>query len=485
MGDIPRMPRWFARPPILGVAFAIAGCGDAGAARPSLEPSSESSAAVVTSAAARMSDRPALAAEIRFEAIGMPAKIEKGADVAIEDKSPFALALEAQRAALVACHQGRPLTTAEEGASANTWFTARVSPEGRASDVAMAETNAPATSAKCVQRLIEKIDFGARPQPVALSVWISVADDANAGAAPPTATGAPSSPEASARALFAPPSPRPDCASDNVEAYLPVCSDPTARRGSRWGDPIHGAPSGGLRGEPVVSAGTPEVGRPGGGGRKRRHSPPQVRSSPPTVSGKLPVEVIQRIVRQNSGKFRLCYESALDHSPALEGTVTTGFVIGADGLVASVANAGSKMPDLEVVECVVRAFSTIRFPSPEAGVVHVTFPISFAPADGSVGVREAKSIRAIDLDELTGPALATALTRDKTRAVSVVGEEGGAVPFVVFADVVFPSERGARYALLRRPEGAPFAHGLQYTDGAFVVHVIPIGDAPLSSWFVD
>ena len=63
-------------------------------------------------------------------------------------------------------------------------------------------------------------------------------------------------------------------------------------------------------------------------------SRPQVRMGATQVNGRLPPEVIQRIVRQNFGRFRLCYENGLRNNPNLQGRVSVRFVIGRDGAVS-------------------------------------------------------------------------------------------------------------------------------------------------------
>ena len=98
-----------------------------------------------------------------------------------------------------------------------------------------------------------------------------------------------------------------------------------------------------------------------------------------SVSGRLPPEVIQRIVRQNFGRFRLCYENGLRNNPNLQGRVGVNFVIGRDGAVSQVQNGGSDLPDSGVVQCVVRAFYGLSFPQPEGGIVTVGYPIMFSP----------------------------------------------------------------------------------------------------------
>lgn len=114
-----------------------------------------------------------------------------------------------------------------------------------------------------------------------------------------------------------------------------------------------------------------------GGSHKTRA--PKVRMGATSVSGRLPPEVIQRIVRQNYGRFRLCYENGLRNNPNLEGRVTVRFVIGRDGSVSNVSNGGSDLPDSGVVSCVIRAYYGLSFPQPEGGIVTVVYPIMFSP----------------------------------------------------------------------------------------------------------
>lgn len=108
---------------------------------------------------------------------------------------------------------------------------------------------------------------------------------------------------------------------------------------------------------------------------------PSVRPEGTTqVSGRLPASTIQRIVRQNFGRFRMCYQDALAKNPNLEGRVAVRFVIGREGAVSSAQNGGSSLPDSGVVSCVTRAFYGLSFPKPEGGIVTVVYPIAFHPA---------------------------------------------------------------------------------------------------------
>jgi hypothetical protein len=110
------------------------------------------------------------------------------------------------------------------------------------------------------------------------------------------------------------------------------------------------------------------------------HNPrvPTIRPMATTVSGRLPPQVIQRIVRQNFGRFRMCYTQALGRNPNLEGRIPVRFVIGRDGAVTNVS-AGGDLPDAQVRACVQSAFYGLSFPQPEGGIVTVTYPLMFSP----------------------------------------------------------------------------------------------------------
>lgn len=176
--------------------------------------------------------------------------------------------------------------------------------------------------------------------------------------------------------------------------------DMESHNGSMWGDaPGDDFGSGGL-GLSGVGEGSGGPGEGigvgpnlGGLGRDLHHGfgPPgttprghktkeiRMRQGLTTASGRIPPEVIQRIVRQNYGRFRSCYETALRGNPSLAGRVTVRFVIGRDGSVTTANNGGSDLPDSGVVSCVVNSFRGMSFPAPEDGIVTVGYSIQFSP----------------------------------------------------------------------------------------------------------
>lgn len=98
-----------------------------------------------------------------------------------------------------------------------------------------------------------------------------------------------------------------------------------------------------------------------------------------SVNGRLAPAVILREARKNLSRFRFCYQHGLANNPELTGRVAVRLVVGTDGSVSNVANAGSDMPDSGVVSCVVRSFYGTTFPRPESGVVTAIIPVLFNP----------------------------------------------------------------------------------------------------------
>jgi hypothetical protein len=114
------------------------------------------------------------------------------------------------------------------------------------------------------------------------------------------------------------------------------------------------------------------------------HTPhgPQMRVAKTEIDGgRIPAEVIQRIVRMSHGRFRNCYETGLRSNPSLGGRVAVRFVISREGAVSVASDAGSDLPDESVRKCVVQTFYSLSFPQPQGGTVRVTYPLTFSPAE--------------------------------------------------------------------------------------------------------
>lgn len=79
--------------------------------------------------------------------------------------------------------------------------------------------------------------------------------------------------------------------------------------------------------------------------------------------GRLPPEVIQRIVRDGYTRLRRCCEEGRGRYPTLTGRVTTRFVIARDGSVSQASNGGSDLPDPVALERIFDVFRAFEIPS--------------------------------------------------------------------------------------------------------------------------
>jgi hypothetical protein len=191
------------------------------------------------------------------------------------------------------------------------------------------------------------------------------------------------------RAAAAPSAPSTPTKRDAIDALEPASTSAYATwSGDALGDSfgvgglgLSGIGEGGGRGE-GIGLGTigggfgTGYGRLGGG---TADSAPILRQGATQVNGRLPPEVIQRIVRQNFGRFRACYEMGLKRNPKLEGRVAVKFTIDRAGAIKDVGDDGSDLGDAQAVSCVLRGFANLSFPQPEGGIVTVVYPIIFHP----------------------------------------------------------------------------------------------------------
>ncbi|APR99522.1 AgmX/PglI C-terminal domain-containing protein [Pajaroellobacter abortibovis] len=178
---------------------------------------------------------------------------------------------------------------------------------------------------------------------------------------------------------------------------IPVAS--SGQSSSMWGGGIGEATGGGLAlsgagqgggglGQGIGVGGIGTVGHGAGGGAgggpggkiggSHQTRTPVLRQGETQVTGRLPPETIQRVVRRNFGRFRLCYEEGLRGNSSLQGRVVVKFVIDRAGNVVTTSDGGSEIHDPGVISCMLRAFSSLSFPKPEGGIVTVTYPISFS-----------------------------------------------------------------------------------------------------------
>ena len=287
-------------------------------------------------------------------------------------------------------------------------------------------------------------------------------------------------------------------ASAAAPAAAAPAGDPLGARGNMWGDAIgdsFGAgglglavgEGGGGKGEGIGLGNIGTLGHGAGtgtgqgfgsghgrlGGGALATSTPTLRQGATQVNGKLPPEVIQRIVRQNFGRFRLCYENGLKNNPTLQGKVSVKFVIDRSGAVSTASDAGSEFPDTGTIACVVRGFGNLSFPQPEGGVVSVVYPIIFAPGEGGPAPAPAPNAKAAPVAKAPPPSIGVS-TAALNGPIGIIGHAPR--PCGVAAELPLSERR----ILWSERLSLPAAQGS--AEGALTVYRKALADCEAPTW---
>jgi hypothetical protein len=100
-----------------------------------------------------------------------------------------------------------------------------------------------------------------------------------------------------------------------------------------------------------------------------------------TTGGRLDPRLVQAGIEARMPRVRGCYRAGVKRDPSLRGEVKVRFVIDPAGHVTGAADAGSRLPDRDVVRCILGEVSSMRFPRPEDGAVTVVRPFILSPGD--------------------------------------------------------------------------------------------------------
>ncbi|MCC6526198.1 MAG: hypothetical protein IT373_26360 [Polyangiaceae bacterium] len=122
---------------------------------------------------------------------------------------------------------------------------------------------------------------------------------------------------------------------------------------------------------------TPACRAAGAKGPEPQVGPPKIYTWP--SSGRLPLEVIVRILRQNGARLVACFAKSASGAACRDARASLRFVIARDGRIARAEPQpdAAEPQDLELAACLARELYGLSFPQPEGGVVTVKMPLRF------------------------------------------------------------------------------------------------------------
>lgn len=96
-----------------------------------------------------------------------------------------------------------------------------------------------------------------------------------------------------------------------------------------------------------------------------------------TSRGQLAVERIEETVTAAYPLFARCYRDAISRSGRAGGILRLRLVIGSEGRLVELADAGTVLPDPYAVDCIAESFYAMRFPAPHGGAVQASYRLEF------------------------------------------------------------------------------------------------------------
>lgn len=91
--------------------------------------------------------------------------------------------------------------------------------------------------------------------------------------------------------------------------------------------------------------------------------------------GQLSAGEIEETVHVGYPLFARCYRDALNRRERRGGTIRFRLVVGEEGRLAQVSDAGSRLPDPLAVDCIAEGFYAMQFPAPSGGSVSALYRI--------------------------------------------------------------------------------------------------------------
>lgn len=95
----------------------------------------------------------------------------------------------------------------------------------------------------------------------------------------------------------------------------------------------------------------------------------------------LEAEEILKVIRENLGQIKCCYESFLQINPDSSGRIKVLFIVNLDGSVKNVSTKENTVSQSKIMEnCISKRMLEWKFPKPRGNIpVTVTYPFEFNP----------------------------------------------------------------------------------------------------------
>lgn len=103
--------------------------------------------------------------------------------------------------------------------------------------------------------------------------------------------------------------------------------------------------------------------------------------------------LIRAALGARKSELAACYAGGLARNPTLRGRVVVRLVVEKSGAVTEASDAGSELPDAEMVGCVIAVFRTLRLAPPKGGARRIRYPIRFEPKSAKGGEIPPKASR--------------------------------------------------------------------------------------------
>lgn len=228
-----------------------------------------------------------------------------------------------------------------------------------------------------------------------------------------------------------------------------------------------------------LDLGDPGAGDPGVGlgavkSNPRKAPRPAIKLGAATVKGGLPSDVVSRIVRQQLGQFRKCYDDAKKTDAKIgSGTAALEFTIEKTGSASGV-KATTTLADAKVGTCFGDAAAKLTFPAPtDNQAAKVTVPFTITAMHATVNGKETADVTADDvkaaLTEAGWTDIVVTPPKDAPTPIVITAKKGESKLTLTFV----PAKRGEKDPTVADDQKTKLNDtGAVFDDGLYLAIVV-------------